>query len=108
VGDKGATNLQNFAQKLGTIAAPPVFASNGTFAVSGRSFPVLIDALNTSCDNQRNLCADRANAVNFQVRAIRFYLFKMLMLTVFQDGVTIDACDKQQTACRTNAATIKQ
>ncbi|KAF2810261.1 uncharacterized protein BDZ99DRAFT_308248 [Mytilinidion resinicola] len=63
--DCQAQNLQTFTGALGGIAATPVENSGNAdrpFSVKGDTFVNLSAALQRSCDQQFNACANAANA----------------------------------------------
>jgi len=77
-----SNNLQKFPGELGSKKAPAVTASGDKFQVEGNSLMnSLADALQRSCDVQKNQCADAANASGNK------------------NGFTVSACDKQHGEC---------
>jgi len=60
-----ATNLQAFSGALGGQSASPIINSGDPdrpFEVDGDTFPDFETAANRACDNQKNRCAEIANA----------------------------------------------
>ncbi|KAF2499487.1 hypothetical protein BU16DRAFT_273357 [Lophium mytilinum] len=65
VANRQAQNLQTFTGALGGIAATPIEDSGNPdrqFSVKGDTFVNLSAALQRSCDQQFNACANAANA----------------------------------------------
>ena len=76
----GGGNLQKFNGKLGATA-PAVTKDGDKFKVDNQTFNDVQDAIEASCNDQRNQCADAANR------------------TGEKDGVNIPACDDQRDKC---------
>ncbi|CAA7268736.1 unnamed protein product [Cyclocybe aegerita] len=90
-GDTVATagNLQSFAGALGGQRAPTVTPGGRGFQVENNaSFQALQDALQRSCDVQKNLCANVANSNAGRT-----------------SGLTVNQCDAQGDQCRAGIAT---
>ncbi|CAK7202492.1 hypothetical protein SEUCBS139899_005215 [Sporothrix eucalyptigena] len=89
---RAATNLQFFQGALANIAAPAISQSNDVtrpFEVDGDTFTNFEDAINRSCDNQHNSCADAANSQK-------------------SSSFTVGDCDTQDTQCKAAASSATQ
>lgn len=77
------TNVQTFTGALGGATADPILTTGNTvrpFSVDGDTFTDFPSALERSCANQHNACADIANSGK-------------------NSGVTTAECETQQTSC---------
>ncbi|CAK7233244.1 hypothetical protein SCUCBS95973_008529 [Sporothrix curviconia] len=89
---RAVANLQFFQGALANIAAPAISQSNDVtrpFEVDGDTFTNFEDAINRSCDNQHNSCADAANSQK-------------------SSSFTVGDCDTQDTQCKSAASTATQ
>ncbi|KAL1892886.1 hypothetical protein Sste5346_006779 [Sporothrix stenoceras] len=87
-----ATNLQFFKGALANIQAPAIAQSNDAtrpFAVDGDTFTDFQSAVDRSCDNQHNSCADTANSQK-------------------SSSFTVGDCDTQDTQCKAASSSATQ
>ncbi|KAJ6531821.1 hypothetical protein B0H19DRAFT_1326081 [Mycena capillaripes] len=82
-------NLQTFTGALGNIPAPAVVAAGSQFQVEGSNslFNKLSEALSRSCSDQKNDCANAANASRDK------------------GSFTVDACGTQEDTCNAASGT---
>ncbi|KIH94652.1 hypothetical protein SPBR_06155 [Sporothrix brasiliensis 5110] len=89
---RAATNLQFFQGALSNIAAPPISQSNDAtrpFSVDGDTFTDFQSAVDRSCDNQHNSCANAANSQK-------------------SSSFSVGDCDTQDTKCKAAASSATQ
>ncbi|CAK7226705.1 hypothetical protein SBRCBS47491_006320 [Sporothrix bragantina] len=89
---RAVANLQFFQGALANIPAPAISQSNDVtrpFSVDGDTFTNFEDAINRSCDNQHNSCADAANSQK-------------------TSSFTVGDCDTQDTKCKAAASSATQ
>ncbi|KAH7037574.1 uncharacterized protein B0I36DRAFT_314352 [Microdochium trichocladiopsis] len=84
-------NLQPFSGKLGGFSAPQISQSKDSsrpFEVDGNTFTDFASAADRACDNQKNECADAANAGR-------------------NNAFSVGECDKQNEQCKKAATAAK-
>ncbi|KXJ94016.1 hypothetical protein Micbo1qcDRAFT_220617 [Microdochium bolleyi] len=85
------SNLQPFSGSLGGFAAPSISQSKDSrrpFEVDGNTFNSFSAAADRACDNQKNKCADAANAGRNR-------------------AFSVGECDQQNERCKTAAKSAK-
>ncbi|KAG9233728.1 hypothetical protein BJ875DRAFT_484841 [Amylocarpus encephaloides] len=89
----GATNFQTFTGTLGGSPPEPITATSNDatrlFTCSGETFTKLSDAVNRSCNNQKNTCSQAANSAGGGGGGG----------DKNSNGLTVGQCDEQLKAC---------